>query len=295
MNLSVHKPEKRTVSNWLLRLLQGALVGVGAILPGISGGVMCVSFGLYQPIMAVLAHPKLNLKKHFGLLLPVGIGGLIGFFALAWLVQMFFHAQTMLATCLFFGLIVGTCPGLYRQSGQKGRTKGDWLAFSLSFFLLSASFWTVLQWANIQLQPGFLVFILCGALLGLGVVVPGLASSSILISLGIYQPVMSGIADLNFSVLVPMGIGVVGVLILAARFVNRMFDRHFSKAFHVVLGVVASSLLAVLSSLLPFIDASSVGEIMRLLGGAALAVGGFGVAMWMTRLETKLESDSEGS
>lgn len=34
---------------WLLRVIQGILVGSGAILPGISGGVLCVSFGLYQP------------------------------------------------------------------------------------------------------------------------------------------------------------------------------------------------------------------------------------------------------
>src|SRR5699024_1674854 len=35
----------------LLRFLQGMLIGVGAVLPGISGGVLCVVFGIYKPVM----------------------------------------------------------------------------------------------------------------------------------------------------------------------------------------------------------------------------------------------------
>ena len=41
----------------LLYLIQGAIIGVGAILPGVSGGVLCVSFGLYEPLMELLTAP----------------------------------------------------------------------------------------------------------------------------------------------------------------------------------------------------------------------------------------------
>ena len=61
-------------SQWLLRLLQGALIGVGAILPGVSGGVLCVLFGIYQPMMALLAHPISSFKAHFQLFIPVILG-----------------------------------------------------------------------------------------------------------------------------------------------------------------------------------------------------------------------------
>ncbi|MCI6960714.1 MAG: DUF368 domain-containing protein, partial [Clostridiales bacterium] len=30
-------------------------MGIGAVLPGISGGVLCVIFGIYQPMMETLA------------------------------------------------------------------------------------------------------------------------------------------------------------------------------------------------------------------------------------------------
>ena len=64
---------------WLLRVIQGILVGSGAILPGISGGVLCVSFGLYQPMMALFAHPFRNFKTAFPQLFPAGIGWILGF------------------------------------------------------------------------------------------------------------------------------------------------------------------------------------------------------------------------
>ena len=60
-----------SLGNLLLRFVQGLIIGVGGILPGVSGGVLCIVFGLYQPVMEVFAAPIRNLKKHFALLAPV--------------------------------------------------------------------------------------------------------------------------------------------------------------------------------------------------------------------------------
>ena len=52
--------EKNTgVLRLVLRVLQGMLIGVGAVLPGISGGVLCVVFGIYKPVMELLSSPCL--------------------------------------------------------------------------------------------------------------------------------------------------------------------------------------------------------------------------------------------
>ena len=68
---------------WLLRVLHGALIGAGAILPGISGGVLCVMFGIYRPMMALLAHPFRTFRIYYSLFIPVILGWAVGFFALA--------------------------------------------------------------------------------------------------------------------------------------------------------------------------------------------------------------------
>ena len=75
-----------SLGNLLLRFVQGLIIGVGGILPGVSGGVLCIVFGLYQPVMEVFAAPIRNLKKHFALLAPVVLGAAVGCFGLAHLV-----------------------------------------------------------------------------------------------------------------------------------------------------------------------------------------------------------------
>ena len=94
------------------RLLQGALVGSGAILPGVSGGVLCVTFGLYKPLMALLAHPRKNLPRYFKLLLPVAIGIVLGFWGLSGLISGLFAAAAEPAAALFAGLMYNLAPKL---------------------------------------------------------------------------------------------------------------------------------------------------------------------------------------
>ncbi|MFQ6829691.1 MAG: undecaprenyl phosphate translocase family protein [Acutalibacter sp.] len=72
--------EKNTgVLRLVLRVLQGMLIGVGAVLPGISGGVLCVVFGIYKPIMELLSSPIKKWKTHVPRLLPVIVGAALGF------------------------------------------------------------------------------------------------------------------------------------------------------------------------------------------------------------------------
>ena len=62
---------------WLL-LLQGMIIGTGAILPGVSGGVLCLAFGLYEPMIQLFTHPLPTLRRHLRLFLPLIGGGLVG-------------------------------------------------------------------------------------------------------------------------------------------------------------------------------------------------------------------------
>ena len=76
--------EKNTgVLRLVLRVLQGMLIGVGAVLPGISGGVLCVVFGIYKPIMELLSSPIKKCKTHVPRLLPVIVGAVLGFLGVA--------------------------------------------------------------------------------------------------------------------------------------------------------------------------------------------------------------------
>lgn len=230
----------------LVRLIQGAVIGAGAILPGISGGVLAVIFGIYRPLMELLTHPKTMLKKHLPLLLPVGIGWAAGFLGGGALISLLFSRSETLATCLFIGLILGTVPSLWQEAGPQGRTRGSYLSMAACFAALTAVLLYAQYGAFYAMEEGFFSFLFCGVLWGLSFIVPGMTSSSILMSVGLFTPMLDGIVALDPAVLVPWLLGMLGIVLALARLVDHLFRVRYSLFYHAVIGIVLSSTVVII-------------------------------------------------
>ena len=105
-------------------------MGAGGILPGLSGGVMILAFGFYEAFLETLAHPKDGLKKHWRILLPLGLGSVAGFWLTSVFLAKIFSLYEKEATCLFAGLVAGMFPAMFRAANEKGndRSPGPWAA-----------------------------------------------------------------------------------------------------------------------------------------------------------------------
>ena len=101
----------------LLWLLEGIVVGFGAILPGVSGGTLCVAFGMYRPIIETLSSLKTGIKKHEVMLGVFLLGIAVGFVGLSGIASILLEKNTALVTCAFIGFIIGTLPGLWKDAG----------------------------------------------------------------------------------------------------------------------------------------------------------------------------------
>jgi putative membrane protein len=264
---------------WILLVIKGMVVGAGAILPGISGGVLCVVFGIYQPMMALLAHPIKSFKIYYKLFIPFLIGWLIGFLALAKLLEMLFAASSSIAIALFVGLIAGTLPSLFIEAAKNGSTKGSWIGFALGLFIM----FIVLSLLNRQVASTISLniwwYAFCGIVWGFSLIVPGLSSSSILIFMGLYQPMTSGIASLDMLVILPLIAGLSITVISFARLVNMLFEKQHSIMHHTILGIVIASTLLIIPT-----EYSSP---LNLAISIACFGAGFLISILMDKLENK--------
>ena len=170
---------------FLLLLAQGTIMGAGAVLPGISGGVLCVIFGIYQPMMETLAHPKKGLKKYGNMMLPVALGFLGGFVLLAGAIARIASSEPAIVTSLFVGLIIGTFPQLFRDGAKRGRDRSCYIALAASTLLLLGFFMLLKYGTELHITPNAGWFFFCGALWGISTVAPGMTSSSVLMLLGL--------------------------------------------------------------------------------------------------------------
>ncbi|NMD37872.1 MAG: DUF368 domain-containing protein [Christensenellaceae bacterium] len=231
---------------WIFRAIKGALIGVGAILPGISGGVLCVILGIYRPMMEFLANPIKQLKKQFTFFLPVLIGFGIGVVGLSRVVDWLFRTSQAPAVWLFIGLISGTIPSLYREAGQQGRNKSAWVSFVAGFVFMLTILLILRFSGKSQVTPSLLWWIICGILWGIGLVVPGMSPSSLFIFLGLYQPMSAGIAALNMSIIIPMGIGLALTVATLAKGMQKLLTSSYAITMHAVLGITIASTLMII-------------------------------------------------
>ncbi len=230
----------------LILVLQGVLIGIGGILPGVSGGVLCVIFGLYQPVIAVLSNPIANLRHHWRLVLPAGLGVLLGFLGCAGLVSSFMEKNSQAAVCVFIGLILGMFPSLWKDAGREGRPRSAWVGLAVSFLAFVGLLAFLRRGTALDIEPNFGWFVFCGVAWGLSIVVPGLSSSSMLIFFGLYQPMLAGMAHLDLGVLVPLAIGACAVVFTLSRVVGHLFERWYALASHCILGLVAATTVMIL-------------------------------------------------
>ena len=225
---------------FLGKVLQGALIGLGAVLPGISGGVLSVVFGVYRPIMELLSDPVHKWRTHLPELFPYMIGSAAGFLGVANLLSYVLETYPEPSVCVFVGLIVGMLPSLWREAGDQGRNVGNVILSCVTLVaMLSLLFW--LQNSQNTVEPGLSSFLFCGFAFALSVIAPGMSFSTILMPLGLYTPFVEGIGHMRPEVLLPGVAGCVVTFICLAKLVNRLFERHYALMFHGILGIVGAA------------------------------------------------------
>lgn len=100
---------------FILDVIKGVFIGSGAILPGISSGVFCVIFGIYEKLVDSVLNIFKDFKKNFAFLFPIALGGIIGVLLVSKLLKFLFATYPMPTNFCFIGLIIGSMPILLKK------------------------------------------------------------------------------------------------------------------------------------------------------------------------------------
>ena len=229
----------------MLLILQGALVGVGAVLPGISGGVLSVIFGIYKPLMEFLSNPGRTFRTHLPKLLPFFCGYILGFLGIANVLSFFLEKYPDPSVCIFIGLIAGMLPSLFREAGEQRRSRGSFISMAACMCVIFGLL-IGLQMTSIKVTPNFIWYLFCGFCLALSLIAPGMSFSTLLMPLGLYTPFVDGIGHFDLNILIPGAIGGVATVICLSKAVNGLFRKYYSYAFHGIIGIVIAATIMII-------------------------------------------------
>ncbi|RSJ73519.1 DUF368 domain-containing protein [Streptococcus cristatus] len=276
--------------SWIARVLKGMIIALGFILPGVSGGVLAAILGIYERMIRFLAHIKENFIENVLYFTPVAIGMVLGIAAFSYPVNLLLDNYKVIVLWGFAGAIIGTIPSLIKESVKESdRDRADTVTFWLSF-ILSGVFLYSLNGMVGTLPANFLSFVLAGALIALGILIPGLSPSNLLLILGLYSPMLTGFKRLDlFGTFLPIGIGGALALILFSKAMDYILKHYHSRVYHFIIGIVLSStLLIVLPQSGNSESISYAGVSIFTLVLAAFFFGlGIWLGIWMSQLEEK--------
>ena len=239
--------KKNNLLQMLLWILQGLIIGIGAILPGVSGGTLCYAFGIYNHLLEVLSNPIRGIRKHWKMLIFVAIGGALGFIGFSGITAALLAWNEPVVLCVFIGLIIGTVPELWRDSGERGRNKWSIVSLAVSFIAIAALFYLCENVWSIVIPANLGGFAICGVIWGLSFIVPGFSSSTLLLFFGIYEAMSEGISRLDLSVVLPLGASMLATLLLLSHVMRKVFERFHSIASHCIMGFVLATTLMILT------------------------------------------------
>lgn len=269
-------------------ILKGVVIGLANIIPGVSGGTMMVSMGIYDTIIGCINTLFKDFARCVKTLWPYAVGMVLGILGLSKLITYLLGSFPLQTNLAFIGLIFGGLPVIMGKT--KGEKKGlvGAVAFVLGFALVVGL--QILGEGNgqdvtITLSLGqVVVLFVMGVIASATMVIPGVSGSMMLMLLGYYNPIVGTVsrmvdALLSFNmaeilsccgVLVPFGIGVVVGIFAIAKLIEVLLSRFAGPTYCAILGLVAASPAAIFMAM----DFTGV-TVISWLVGAVCAAGGF--------------------
>lgn len=279
----------------LNQILRGVVIGVANIIPGVSGGTMMVSMGIYDTLIHCITHLFSEFRKSIKTLLPYAVGMVAGIVVLASLLKFLFANYALPTSTAFIGLILG---GLSPLLAKINRKKLDVAAIGLFvlFFagiIAMAFMGDVSNPDSLTITPvQMLILLVMGAIAAATMIIPGVSGSMVLMLLGYYNPVLNAVDALKNAVfamdfaamvnplltLLPFGIGVVLGIFGIAKLIEWLLARFPTHTYCAVLGLVMSSPIAILLRT----DMTGVNWVMIVVSLVTFALG-FVAAMLLAR------------
>lgn len=235
--------------NGFLNMIKGIFIGAGAIVPGVSSGVLCVVFGIYEKLLDAVLNFFKDMKKNFKFLFPIALGVGIGVLLFSNVLNYLLYEFPIQTKSIFIGLIVGTIPSLLKEVNEKENFKLQnmvYLLIALAIGIITVVLENRMHIVNNLDSISSIYLMICGSIMSIGIVVPGVSSTIILMLLGVYSVYLQSVANLYLPVLIPLGIGLILGSIFVMKLTKKLLETHYVQTFYSIIGFTIGSVFVLL-------------------------------------------------
>lgn len=260
---------------------KGFLIGLANIIPGVSGGTMAVSFGIYEEIIEIASNIFKNFKKNMAFILPIGIGTVIAIALLSNVITICLDKYQVATPLLFVGLILGGLPAIVKNIGKKITKLPNLIVFSITILFMLFIYLGIKDAEDVDFTNvdaiGYIILFIVGAIAAITMVVPGISGSFVLMLIGYYKPIVKTVSDLthfnniihNLCILIPFGFGVLFGIVSVSKLIKYCLKKYPEQTYSSIVAFVLSSVVLIIYPLLNVsasITELIVGIVLLLMG-----------------------------
>ena len=180
-------------------VLKGFVIGIANIIPGVSGGTLAITLGIYEDLIKAISHFFSNIKENLKLLIPIFIGMVLSLAILSNVIGYSLEHYPIPTTLFFVGLILGGLPLLVKHIKGKEKSISNWIVFLITFLIVAVFAFLKSGNAMVDLSNlsigGYLLLFIVGVVAAATMVIPGISGSFVLMLLGYYEPIINIIRE----------------------------------------------------------------------------------------------------
>jgi len=234
----------------ILLIIKGFFIGIAKIIPGVSGAVLAIMFGLYDKGINAITNFFNNKKENFYFLLCVGLGIAIAIVLGSNIIVYFLQNYKFITLMFFLGLMLPMVFPLYKSCG-KGIKNYIFILLGMLFtycFTIISNFSFDLVGDNEIIN--FILFFVGGMVDALAMIFPGISGTILLIFLGLYEKVMTSIGNVlnlsllsyNIKILFPYGLGMIVGIVIFSLLINYLFKNYRNNTYSFIFGISVTSI-----------------------------------------------------
>lgn len=230
--------------------LKGFIIGIAKIIPGVSGAMIAVSFGIYDRLISAVTNFFADKKNNFKFLLLIGSGIFISIVCFSKIIRYFIGNYYICTMMLFIGLIVG---GTYNYSRNIEYSIKNIIIIILVILLVM--FISIFNINNNYVINGsymdYVMFFIGGVIEIFASIVPGISGTALLMLIGIYDNILMLFSNLfnlsfvidNLMIYISYGIGMGLSFIVFSIVISYLLKKYRSLFDTIILGLSISSIL----------------------------------------------------
>lgn len=242
--------------NKIKKGILGLLIGIGIIIPGVSGAAILIMFGYYDKIINAISNINKEFKKSFVFLFPffiyIIIGIILGFFVIKKLLAIIPFSISL----LFSGLLLGSILSI----------KNDKIIFDFKNnllltlgFIIPSFLGLIFLNTNIKIDIysysiiNLIIYYIIGIAISITQFIPGTSATALLMSIGIFNELLETIS-INywknnceiFITYLTILLGFIFGVIVISKVLNKIINKYQNRINYLFMGLTFASIFSII-------------------------------------------------